>query len=315
METEFEYDVCLSFAGEQRSYVREVADALKANGLRVFYDEHEMAVLWGKDLYVHLSDVYKNHARYCILFASKEYRDKLWTNHERQSAQARAFEENKEYILPALFDDVEIPGVLNTVGHVDLRFVTPQELAQLVQEKIGMAQKELSNYLPPVPDKLYAALQAETEGDKLAIYHNAQEFFTVLRRMSDDERLLLFNFVLHGCAHYLPKHIHISVDLLRRVTEFPVEKIKGLLAGLIHLGFGASVYREEYEAEEGKLLPDDDKHLTLSWTDGNHSDATEFAYRMMRCGMSGYCEEHSIASLLRLDFSQLSSATEKEHTH
>ncbi|MEP7074731.1 MAG: TIR domain-containing protein [Acidobacteriota bacterium] len=158
MVTEFDYDVCLSFAGEKRAYVRAVADALKAHGVRVFYDEYEKVDLWGKDLYAHLSDVYKNRARYCVLFASREYREKLWTNHERQNAQARAFEENKEYILPAIFDDVEIPGVLSTVGHVDLRFVTPPELAQLIQEKIGTGQRELSNYLPPVPDRLYADL-------------------------------------------------------------------------------------------------------------------------------------------------------------
>jgi hypothetical protein len=311
---EFEYDVCLSFAGEQRRYVSEVADALRSNGVRVFYDEYEKVGLWGKDLYAHLSDVYKNRAEYCILFASREYRDKLWTNHERQSAQARAFQENKEYILPAVFDDVEIPGVLSTVGHVDLRFVTPSELAQLIQEKIGTAQREQNNYLPPVPDRLYAKLGADTEKSKLAISQDATEFFTVLGRMSNDERLLLSNFVLHGCSHYLPEYIHISIDLLRRLTEFPDERIKQLLGGLMHLGFKATVYREDYEPEKGELVPDDE-HLALRWRDASGSGATEFAYRMMRCGMSGYCEEHAINSLLRLDFSQLSSATEKEHKH
>jgi hypothetical protein len=39
--TTFEYDVCLSFAGEDRSYVRHVANVLKSRGIRVFYDELE----------------------------------------------------------------------------------------------------------------------------------------------------------------------------------------------------------------------------------------------------------------------------------
>src|SRR5688572_22754643 len=161
--------------------------------------------------------------------------------------QARAFEENKEYILPAIFDDIEIPGVLSTVGHVDLRFVTPSELAQLIQEKIGTGRKEQTNYLPPVPDKLYAKLKADSEKSKLAVNSNAAEFFKVLSRMSNDERFVLFNIVFHSCSHYLPEHLHISIDLLRRVTEFPIEKIKRLLAGLMHIGFKATVYHEDYE--------------------------------------------------------------------
>src|SRR2546429_4350354 len=108
--SDFEYDVCLSFAGEDRAYVKQVADKLTKEGVRVFYDEYERAELWGKDLYIHLDDVYQNAAKHCVLFASKNYARKLWASHERRSAQARAFRENQEYILPARFDDTEIPG-------------------------------------------------------------------------------------------------------------------------------------------------------------------------------------------------------------
>jgi hypothetical protein len=106
------YDVALSFAGEDRKYVECTAEFLKNRGIRVFYDKYEEAELWGKDLYTHLRDIYSNRATYTILFLSKHYATKLWTNHERESAQARAFEENREYLLPARFDDTPIPGVL-----------------------------------------------------------------------------------------------------------------------------------------------------------------------------------------------------------
>jgi hypothetical protein len=85
----FEYDVCLSFAGKDRTYVRRVANILKSKGIRIFYDEYEQVDMWGKDLYVHLDDIYKNTAKFCVLFASKHYAKKVWTNHERQSGQAR----------------------------------------------------------------------------------------------------------------------------------------------------------------------------------------------------------------------------------
>lgn len=74
---EFIYDVALSFAGEDRPYVAKVAEALVAAGVKVFYDEYETVTLWGKDLYLHLRDVYLNQARHTVLFASVHYAEKV----------------------------------------------------------------------------------------------------------------------------------------------------------------------------------------------------------------------------------------------
>lgn len=117
-------------------YVKQVADALIDRGVRVFYDEYEKAQLWGKDLYTHLDWIYRDSARFCILFTSAHYAKKVWTNHERRSAQTRAFVENEEYILPARLDDTEIPGILATTGYIDLRNVSPAELALIVSAKL-----------------------------------------------------------------------------------------------------------------------------------------------------------------------------------
>ena len=61
--TEFQYDVCLSFAGKQRPYVERVAKALRSQGVRVFFDDYEAAHLWGKDLFAHLDEVYGHLGR------------------------------------------------------------------------------------------------------------------------------------------------------------------------------------------------------------------------------------------------------------
>ena len=129
-----EYDICLSFAGEDRDYVERVAAALHALGVQLFYDRYEQASLWGKDLYQHLDEVYRKRAAYCVVFISQNYSRKLWTRHELRSAQARAFEENREYILPVRLDDTELPGVPPTTGYVSN--LSPEELAKLVLQKL-----------------------------------------------------------------------------------------------------------------------------------------------------------------------------------
>jgi len=45
--------------------------------------------------------------------------------------------ETKEYILPAHFDDSQVPGIPPTTGHIDLRKMTPKKFAGLILEKLG----------------------------------------------------------------------------------------------------------------------------------------------------------------------------------
>lgn len=134
----FDFDVVLSFAGEQRKHVEDVARILKANGVRVFYDEDERADLWGKNLYDHLSTTYRDRARHCIMFVSKAYAEKEWTSLERQSAQARALQDSSvDYILPVRFDDTDIPGVLRTVGYLNFHKVGVDGICADVLKKLG----------------------------------------------------------------------------------------------------------------------------------------------------------------------------------
>jgi hypothetical protein len=131
-----QYDLTLSFAGEDRVIARQLASALVAHNVKVFYDAYEQGALWGKDLYVDLSDVYSTKARYCVMLLSKYYAAKLWTNHERRAAQERAFREHEEYILPLRLYDSPIPGILATTGYLDLRAIGTDKVIELLIGKL-----------------------------------------------------------------------------------------------------------------------------------------------------------------------------------
>jgi hypothetical protein len=131
------YDVVLSFAGEDREYVDEVAKHLRSKDVKAFYDTFEQVALWGKDLAEHLDSVYQRAGRYCIIFISKSYALKMWTRHERRSAVARALREQKEYILPARFDATELEGIPHTTAHISLSHKTPAQFARIIVEKLG----------------------------------------------------------------------------------------------------------------------------------------------------------------------------------
>jgi hypothetical protein len=142
-----EYDVCLSFAGEERSYVELVAAELKKHDVRVFYDQDDdvKANLWGKDLPEYLDYVYRKGSRVCLMFISAAYAAKEFTTLERRSALDRAMREHGEYILPVRIDDTELPGLRPGVAYIHASEYAPASLAQLVVQKIRGAPQEGRN--------------------------------------------------------------------------------------------------------------------------------------------------------------------------
>ncbi len=133
----YEFEVALSFVGEDRSHASKLAYILRRRGVKVYFDEYEKHTLWGKNLYTHLSEIYQNKARYCVMFISQHYATELWTNHEREAAQARAFLEHEEYILPVRLDDTQIPGIPLTIGYLSWPPETAKTIADAVVIKLG----------------------------------------------------------------------------------------------------------------------------------------------------------------------------------
>lgn len=77
------------------------------------------------------------------MFVSDSYNKKLWTNHERQAMQSRAFQENQEYILPARFDETEIPGLLPTIGYIPLDDKSPSEFCEIIFKKLVLGGRTI----------------------------------------------------------------------------------------------------------------------------------------------------------------------------
>ena len=81
------WDVALSFAGAHRDYVRQVAAALKARGVRCFYDADEQVRLWGTHLAEELPRIYASESAAVVVFISADYAAGDWTREWLEYAQ------------------------------------------------------------------------------------------------------------------------------------------------------------------------------------------------------------------------------------
>ena len=136
---ERQWDVALSFAGAQQDYVGQVAAALKAQGVRCLYDADEQVRLWGTHLAEELPRIYAHEAVVVVVvvFVSADYAAGDWTRLERHAAFSRAAAAAGVCVLPARFDDRELPGLLPDVVAVHPRCYTPAQFADLVVAKLA----------------------------------------------------------------------------------------------------------------------------------------------------------------------------------
>ena len=132
------YQVALSFAGEQRVYVEDVARHLAAKSIDVFYDGYRQTWLWGRDGVETFHEVFAETSNFVVMFVSAEYVTKPWTRLERRSMLSRMLREESEYVLPVRFDDTPVPGLPESVQYLKASNYTPAQLAATIVEKIGV---------------------------------------------------------------------------------------------------------------------------------------------------------------------------------
>lgn len=155
----FTFDIAISFAGPQRPLAEQLAHIVREAGYNVFYDDFYQEGLWGKELPVFFDEVYRKKSRFCVMFISEEYASRMWTNHERRSAQARALEQRgQDYILPIKVDDTELPGMPPTIGYVSLERHTIKDIGHLLIRRLQQSHhSSASSEQSPEPAQSSAA--------------------------------------------------------------------------------------------------------------------------------------------------------------
>lgn len=139
------YDIAVSFAGAQRALVEPVVRTCQALGLKVFYDEDNTVEFWGRNFITGMRAIYGGkRARYFVPFLSKEYLASAYPMDEFTTAMRRAIEISADsYLLPIIVGSVQVPPeLLNPViGYLRLEDHTPDELAQIIADRVGAARE------------------------------------------------------------------------------------------------------------------------------------------------------------------------------
>ena len=122
-EPAYEFDVAISYAGEDRELVEEIVRRIKDAGIRVFYDTDYQPAMWGEDLIEYLDQVYRVKARYAIMFISRFYEKKC--GRVMSAAVLWRARWNKEVHTFSQFASIARLLKHRTLGYLDARLIGP----------------------------------------------------------------------------------------------------------------------------------------------------------------------------------------------
>jgi len=218
----YKYDVAFSYAKADKVYVGEVANLLKSNELRVFFDdfEEEKIEMWGNDLTDYSHEIFSEKSLFTVIFISKEYEsEKVNERKSAQQKQMNIVKKDKEYILPVKFDDTELKGIGNMLVAININKDknSPEELARIIIEKVNKSKIGSG-------DKII--IGNETNTSKLFLWNcnRITQRRVFMENLINGSRI----FILIGSNRDRPKEFSntIRYSLLSRIEKYSKESVK-----------------------------------------------------------------------------------------
>ena len=135
-----QFDVALSFPGEARAYVEEVAKNLERllGPDRYFYDRNYTGQLARPSLDTFLQAIYRDRSRMVVVFAGGDYQLKDWCGIEFRAVREIINAREHDRIMFVRMDDGEVEGIFGHDGYVDARQHSPSDVAGFIEERVAV---------------------------------------------------------------------------------------------------------------------------------------------------------------------------------
>jgi hypothetical protein len=116
---DFEFEVALSFAGENRELARFIARSLEMLDVPVFFDEVFEANFLGKAWSSQFRTIFGEKSRLVVCLLDKHHASKIWPTFEREHFVPRIADEG---VIPIFLDDTKFVGIPQDIVGIHFHF-------------------------------------------------------------------------------------------------------------------------------------------------------------------------------------------------
>ncbi len=154
------FKIALSFPGEHRDFVEQVATRLadRVGRDRVLYDKYYEAEFARPDLDTYLQRLYHDESELIAVFLCADYERKDWCGLEWRAIRDLIKRRQTSTVMPLRFDNTEIPGLFSTDGYVWIGGRPPTEIADLILQRMGINAGQVSISAPSRPPPALSSL-------------------------------------------------------------------------------------------------------------------------------------------------------------
>jgi len=134
------FRIALSFAGEKRDFVAQIAELLATRFDRncILYDKYHQAEFARADLAFHLPALYNNETDLIVVVLSRDYANREWCGLEWSAIYGLIKKRKAQDVMLCRFDSVDGQGLYDLAGFVDLDRETPQQATRLILERLAL---------------------------------------------------------------------------------------------------------------------------------------------------------------------------------
>lgn len=116
---DFEWDIAISFAGENRAFASFITDQLKELDISVFYDrnyeDNYLGGLWSENFL----NIFQNKSRLVVVILDEHHKSKVWPTFERDCFRSRISEGE---VIPVFLDKTIFPGIPTDLVSIHFNF-------------------------------------------------------------------------------------------------------------------------------------------------------------------------------------------------
>lgn len=134
------FRIALSFAGQKRDFVAEVAAILagRFGEPAILYDKYHEAEFARYDLGVYLPKLYRDESDLVVAVLCPEYDQKPWTGWEWMGIHAQLTKKEGSKILLCRFEHAQVDGLFEGAAFVELDKKTPEQTAVRILERLAL---------------------------------------------------------------------------------------------------------------------------------------------------------------------------------
>jgi hypothetical protein len=118
-EIVYEYDVAISFAGENRNLAKHIANQLQDLDVPVFFDEMFESNFLGHAWTKVFKEIFAEKSRVVLCLLDKFHADKIWPTFEREHFAPRVAD---QCVIPVYLDDTKFVGIPSDVIGVHFKY-------------------------------------------------------------------------------------------------------------------------------------------------------------------------------------------------